>query len=182
MNQTKTSPTSATIGNRYVADTIVLASGLLVGCLAWVALAGLLLNSARPDGLALSQAIAEETLSPSEACVALPAQARVDVSEALRLHRAGEAAFADVRSADAYASGHIADAFHLPCSSDTPEWLGGIPRSMTVVVYGADGGSDQVAQALIASGYREVRVLDGGFAAWSEAYGPAQAGDCQACE
>lgn len=146
------------------------------------ALAGLLLNVLRPGGLALGQPIADQMVLPSEACLALPAQARVDVTEALRLHRGGEAAFADVRSGDDYASGHVSDAFHLPCSSAAPEWLGAILLSATVVVYGADGDSDQVAKALIASGYRDVRVLDGGFAAWHEADGPAQAGECQACE
>jgi rhodanese-related sulfurtransferase len=144
-------------------------------------LVGLVGNVVRPDGLVLGEPVVPQAVSSAETCAGPESQPRIDVAEALQLYGGIGVAFADVRSAHEYATGHIADALHLPCSSAAPAWLEAISHPTTVVVYGEDGGADQVAQALSAGGYRDVRVLDGGFAAWREGGGASQAGECEGC-
>ena len=152
---------------------LILAAGTALGVVA---------NAARPRALALGEAVEAQAAESPQACVSSASAARVDTREAIRLHRENLAAFADVRSADAYASGHVADAFHLPCRSEAPAWLDRIGRRKSVILYGADDDVERVAQALTARGTRDVRILDGGFAAWRTADGPAEAGFCDACK
>jgi len=76
----------------------------------------------------------------------------------------------------------VVDAVHLPCSAEAPEWLVSVAKSSTVVLYGGDDADpDPVAQSLAASGYGDVRVLQGGFRAWRDGGGSAASGPCEIC-
>jgi rhodanese-related sulfurtransferase len=146
------------------------------------ALLGLLLNVVRADGVALLRPFTPETTGPAE-CSAATGPAEIDVTEAEELLAANEAVFGDVRSAADYASGHVVDAVHLPCSADAPDWLANVAKYSTVILYGEkDADADQVAHSLSAGGYRDVRVLRGGFAAWRDGGGSAASGPCEVCD
>jgi 3-mercaptopyruvate sulfurtransferase SseA len=96
-------------------------------------------------------------------------------------------AIADARPGSRYAEGHVAGALHLPCSarsSDAAESLSHLVGIRSLVVYG-----DSTAEALaVAESVRrraphlEVRVLDGGFSAWSQAGLACASGPCDQCE
>jgi rhodanese-related sulfurtransferase len=145
------------------------------------AVLGLLLNGVRPDGVALLRPWASEPDATAE-CAVATAPTRIGVADAERLLQEHEVVFGDVRGAAEYAVGHIVDAVHLPCSADAPDWLANVDKSSTVVVYGADDtDGDPVAQSLSANGYRDVRVLSGGFPAWRASGGSAASGPCEIC-
>jgi len=141
----------------------------------------LLLNAARADGVAILRPFTPETQGASECSVAA-GPAEIGVTDAEALLAANEAVFGDVRSAADYATGHVVDAVHLPCSADAPEWLANVAKYSTVILYGErDADADQVAHSLAAAGYRDVRVLRGGFAAWRDGGGLAASGPCDVC-
>ena len=60
----------------------------------------------------------------------------------------------------------------------TPEHLAiPIAQDKPVVLYDEHGGGDltrQIADKLAGNGFADVRILDGGFAAWEQADGPTQ--------
>ncbi len=142
---------------------------------------GLALNALRPDGVSILRPWVGEADGAAQ-CAVSAAPARVGVDEAERLLQARAAVFGDVRGADEYAAGHVVDAVHLPCSADAPEWLANVAKSSTVVLYGTEEtDADPVAQSLSASGYRDVRVLSGGFPAWRAVGGSAASGPCEVC-
>ncbi len=144
---------------------------------------GLLLNAIRADGVALLRPFEPEIPGASECRVAASGPPVIDVAAAEALLAANEAVFGDVRNAAEYAEGHVVDAVHLPCSADAPDWLGNVAKYSTVILYGEkDADADQVAHALSAGGYRDVRVLRGGFAAWRDGGGLAASGPCDVCD
>jgi len=146
------------------------------------AMLGLLLNAIRADGVALLRPFEPETHGATECSVAAGSVA-IDVADAERLLAENEAVFGDVRPAAEYAEGHVVDAVHLPCSADAPDWLGNVAKYSTVILYGEkEADADQVAHSLSAAGYRDVRVLRGGFAAWRDGGGLAASGPCTVCD
>jgi len=158
---------------RTVLQTVALASA--------GALLGVGVNAIRPDGVSLLRPWAAESDGTAECAVALE-PARIDVASAMRLFTAHEAVFGDVRAAPEYAAGHVVDAVHLPCSAEAPDWLMSVAKSSTVILYGSDDTDPgPVAQSLAASGYRDVRILSGGFGAWRDAGGSAASGPCEVC-
>ncbi len=143
---------------------------------------GLLLNVGRSDGVALLRPFVPEVEGAAE-CSAPTGPVEIDVTQAEELLAAHEAVFGDVRSAAEYGSGHVVDAVHLPCSADAPDWLANVAKYSTVIVYGEqDTDADLVAHSLSGSGYRDVRVLRGGFAAWRDGGGNAASGPCEVCD
>jgi 3-mercaptopyruvate sulfurtransferase SseA len=145
--------------------------------------AGLLLNIVRPDGISLRAPDAGQEAPSDEACVAPAVQARITLAEALELYHARQVVFADARVGEEYATGHVAGAFHLPCQPHMPAWPARVGRDATVVIYADErGDADLVAQALIAGGHGDVRVMNEGFAAWQAAGGPSETGTCEICE
>ncbi len=74
----------------------------------------------------------------------------------------------DVRSAEAYARGHLLGAMSIP-STFLPLWLGILPRDIVIVLYD-DAGVESAVQTryLRDQGFPEARSLAGGFAAWSQ--------------
>ncbi len=73
----------------------------------------------------------------------------------------------DVRSAEAYATGHLLGALSIP-SSTLPLWVNILPRDIILVLYD-NTGTESAAQAqyLRSIGFPEARSLAGGLAAWS---------------
>ena len=75
---------------------------------------------------------------------------------------------AEIRGAVRYRPGDLLEADHLalPLAPDKP-----------VVLYdesGNGGTTEQVAEKLRSQGFTDVRILDGGFAAWEQAGGETQ--------
>ena len=91
----------------------------------------------------------------------------------------------DVRPEDAFARGHVAGAIHLPCHADP---LGGdvsgiLATATVILVYGdSTDEARPVAQSLVQRQYADVRILEGGYAAWEAAGQGCVSGPCEACE
>ncbi|MFC2077375.1 rhodanese-like domain-containing protein [Candidatus Bipolaricaulota bacterium] len=86
----------------------------------------------------------------------------------------------DLRSAEAFGAGHLIGATNLPLETvsdkgfvtDLALLLGDLPKEATIIVYDQDGAkSDDVAQLLIAAGYRNAKSLLGGLDEWAHIYG-----------
>jgi rhodanese-related sulfurtransferase len=90
----------------------------------------------------------------------------VDVQEAARAARAGEALLLDVREHEEWAGGHAPDAVHVPMGELRQDT---VPRDRPVLVVCRVGGrSAAVASALAQLDY-DVRNVTGGMLAWSAA-------------
>jgi rhodanese-related sulfurtransferase len=104
---------------------------------------------------------------------------RVSAEEARRLYLRGEAVLVDARATEAYerSGEHIPGDIRIP--PDRAEIFKDIlPEGRTIVVYCTspdEHWSMRVAQLLLASGWRDARVVAGGFAAWQDASGPVSA-------
>jgi len=144
------------------------------------ALLGLGVNALRPAGVSVLRPWVGDNDATAECALASADPVRIDVVAAMRLLATHAAVFGDVRGASEYAAGHVVDAVHLPCSAEAPEWLVSVAKTSTVVLYGGDDADpDPVAQSLAANGYRDVRVLSGGFRAWRDGGGSAASGPCE---
>ena len=91
----------------------------------------------------------------------------------------------DVRSEEAFARGHVAGALHLPCHADP---LGGdvsgiLTTAGVILVYGESTEEARpVAQSLLQRQFTDVRILEGGYAAWEAAGQGCVSGPCESCE
>ncbi|MEP7284819.1 MAG: rhodanese-like domain-containing protein [Chloroflexota bacterium] len=75
----------------------------------------------------------------------------------------------DVRTADEYASGHIAGAINIPVQT-LPDQLTEVPHGKPVIVYCHGGNrSGQAANILDKAGYTQIYDMQGGLIAWSGA-------------
>lgn len=108
-----------------------------------------------------------------------------------------ECAWGEEEDDPAYGEGHIQGAFHMNTDSveseeywniRTPEEIEallleyGITKDTTVICYGADGvvsADDRIAFALLWAGVENVKCLDGGLAAWTEAGYGTETGSCK---
>jgi len=76
----------------------------------------------------------------------------------------------DIRSASAFASGHLAGAVNLS-EADLGAYIGALPRETSVIVYSEDGAdSERVVYSLWMQGSRAKSLL-GGFAMWQALHG-----------
>ena len=89
----------------------------------------------------------------------------------------------DARPIEFYREGHIAGALSLPLStpdSDIEHFRSRVPANATVIVY-CDGydcnDSNLLGLKLLAAGYREVLIYEGGFSEWEEENLPVRKGD-----
>jgi rhodanese-related sulfurtransferase len=90
----------------------------------------------------------------------------VDVHEAARASRAGEALLLDVREHEGGAHGRAAEAVHVPMGELRQDT---VPRDRPVLVVCRVGGrSAAVANALAGLGY-DVRNVNGGMLSWAAA-------------
>lgn len=106
----------------------------------------------------------------------------IPIEEAQLLFETNEAIFLDARSSGDYRSGHIQGALNLPWAdfeARFEEVMGVIPLDFPIVAY-CDGEScglsKDLALALSAKGYVNVRVLADGWSAWKTANLPVQEG------
>jgi rhodanese-related sulfurtransferase len=107
----------------------------------------------------------------------------ITVREAEDLFAEDGASFLDSRSRGEFGAGHVPGAKSLPLEESRrgvkPEAVG-VPLERTVVVY-CEGGDCQasigLARLLHAAGFRDIRVLTGGWAEWRAAGLPESKND-----
>jgi rhodanese-related sulfurtransferase len=151
---------------------------------------GLAVNAARPDGVRFTRYEAPTTCGAGHAAAA-PEAVVVEVlppTSALGLCGDAQTVVADVRSASAFAEGHVTGALHLPCASSVSAATAAVDLlagRRTLVVYG-EGTEDArvVAEELRRRAPRadlRVAVIEGGFAAWNRAGLACSSGPCASC-
>lgn len=109
----------------------------------------------------------------------------ITLAEAEDLWRAGEAAFIDARTADLYREGHVPRALSAPAreaEESLPSFFERLPLEGALAVY-CEGGDCQsslnLAKRLYQAGFRDIRVLSGGWEEWKKAGLPEETGDDQ---
>jgi len=147
------------------------------------ALVGVGFNAVRRDGIRPS------SFAPPAVCdgESQKQAGLISPAEAASLCGRTDVLVADARTPARFAEGHVAGAVHLPCQGDADATVLALDRLRghhTVIVY---GDSTSEAQAVAASILRrepalDVRVLAGGFPAWSQAGQACASGPCESCE
>ncbi|MBI5497380.1 MAG: rhodanese-like domain-containing protein [Deltaproteobacteria bacterium] len=144
------------------------------------AVAGLVGNAVRPDRVALLGFTTPTTCEGAEAGVR-----EVSVTEGQALCGTPGLVFADARSAESYARGHVAGAVHLPCDAKgrgAVDAIAQLDEGTTVLVYGdSTEAARAVADSLARRSRRPVLLLQGGFPAWDSGGGACASGACEAC-
>jgi len=109
----------------------------------------------------------------------------ITLAEAEDLWRTGEAAVIDARRPDLYGEGHVPGARSLPApqaEKRVPPDILALPRDGPLVVY-CEGGDCQssllLAKRLHGEGFKDIRVMTGGWEAWVEAGLPQEKADGQ---
>lgn len=109
----------------------------------------------------------------------------ITLEEAEDLWRAGEAYLIDARPADAYGKGHIPRARNVSAAGTgvtLPAEIRDLERERTVVVY-CEGGDCQASLALAkrlhGEGFKDIRVMTGGWEEWKKAGLPEEKSDGQ---
>ncbi|MEO7328949.1 MAG: rhodanese-like domain-containing protein [Minicystis sp.] len=149
------------------------------------ALLGLAVNAGRAAPLALRGFEVPVVCSAGEEGPAAPLEQMSAAAASTMCAREG-VVFADTRSAGEFAEGHIADAVHLPCdasASGADTAIKHLGPARTIIVYGTstDDGH-KVAETLRARGlHGDLRVLEGGFAAWEKQGLACASGPCHEC-
>ena len=107
----------------------------------------------------------------------------ITFEEGEELWRAAGAVFVDARKTEAYEEGHVPAARSLPAATAGEALgraVGAWPREGVLVVY-CEGGDCQssliLAKRLGAEGFRDVRVMTGGWAEWTGAGLPEEKGE-----
>jgi rhodanese-related sulfurtransferase len=86
----------------------------------------------------------------------------------------------DARAAEVYAEGHLPGAFAFPLGEYDqvlPEFLERVPKDLTLMLYCSGFGcpdSFDLGERLLAEGYLDVRVYEGGFPEWRDAGLPVE--------
>ncbi len=151
---------------------------------------GLGVNALRSDGIALATFAAPLTCSAdSQTTDIAPAVELLSQAQAATLCADPGTQIADARPASAYAEGHVAGAFHLPCSASertAASAVSGLSTTKLLLVYGertddAQAVAEELRRRLGAKGPR-IAVLEGGFAAWRDAGFACASGSCGECE
>ncbi|SHE49043.1 Rhodanese-related sulfurtransferase [Desulfacinum infernum DSM 9756] len=107
----------------------------------------------------------------------------ISLEEAQESFFSGDALFVDARDPESYREGHILGALNLPWAmfdEAAPQVLSGIEKDRRIITYcdgEACGLSREVAVALQALGYENVRVLVNGWSVWLNAGLPTATGD-----
>jgi rhodanese-related sulfurtransferase len=102
---------------------------------------------------------------------------RIEATEAKQVVEKGQALVVDVRSKDAFNSGHIEGAISLPLA-EIDARLGELPKDKMIVTYctcGGEASSLGAVTKLRAAGYTKVAALKGGLSAWQTAGGKVSA-------
>jgi rhodanese-related sulfurtransferase len=136
------------------------------------ALCGLTLNHQLVLDAFSGRLAAQQQPLQVSAPAAMPVPVLLD--EVRRLKASG-ALLVDARNPELYAMGHIEGAVSLPIvaiDDALPAFLDRVTRGRTLITYCSGFGcpdSFDLGVRLIAAGYREVRVYEGGFPEWRDA-------------
>lgn len=93
----------------------------------------------------------------------------ISTAEAIQQVNQRQAVWVDVRPADDFRKGHIAQARSLP-AAELEQKAGSLPKNKPLVLVcetGRDAG--RVASRLRSQGFAEVSVMEGGMRAWASA-------------
>jgi rhodanese-related sulfurtransferase len=145
---------------------------------------GLAVNSARSSGIRFATF---ETPAMCDQAEAAGAPLELDPAQASELCGRPGVVVADARTAERYAEGHVAGAIHLPCDADgqvASDAFAHLDGARTILVYGDDTAEAQPVAASLRRRihHGDVRVLRGGFAAWSRAGLACASGPCEECK
>lgn len=106
----------------------------------------------------------------------------ITLEEGEDLWRTAQAVFLDARRTDLYDEGHVPGARCVPAAETEkalPAAVLDLPRAGTLVVY-CEGGDCQssllLAKRLHDQGFKDIRVMTGGWEAWARAGLPAEKG------
>ena len=127
---------------------------------------GAVVGLVRHGGVAVPVAEQVEACEAPDLDVPVP---RVHAHDAAEYCATRTAAVLDVRPAERFAAGHIADAIHLPCSAPVVEAATDAALSAAdfILVYGDSAAeAEPVAREMVERYGQRVQVLDGGYAAW----------------
>jgi len=109
----------------------------------------------------------------------------ITLKEGEDLWAAGEAVVFDARAERLFRESHVPRARNLPATESKlkiPPDLLELPRERTLVVY-CEGGDCQsslaLAKRLHDEGFKDIRVMTGGWAEWIKAGLPAETGDAE---
>jgi rhodanese-related sulfurtransferase len=109
----------------------------------------------------------------------------ITLQEGEDLWAAGEAVLFDARPERPFREGHVPRARNLPATESKlkiPPDLLELPRERTLVVY-CEGGDCQsslaLAKRLHDEGFKDIRVMTGGWAEWKKAGLPEETGDAE---
>lgn len=138
---------------------------------------GFLVNMIRPHKLAL---IGDWSVHARSAPAGVGEIIIITIEEAEALYLNREALFLDARSPEDYRFGHIEGALSLPWEDFDKrfnEVMEGIPPDFPIITYcdgESCGSSKNLAIALVAKGYANVRVLPDGWRVWCESILPLE--------
>jgi rhodanese-related sulfurtransferase len=76
----------------------------------------------------------------------------------------------DVRSRDAFATGHLYGALNVP-AAELGAWAGNLPRGTRLVLCDAEGGTALASATTLDRAGFDALALEGGLVAWQSAYG-----------
>ena len=95
---------------------------------------------------------------------------RISIDEAKRLMEAGDAVIGDVRAADAFSAGSIANAIHIQ-QETMADFLVNTAKDKPLILYCYHGNSSQgAAHYFSEQGFEDVYSVDGGYEAWRVKY------------
>lgn len=111
----------------------------------------------------------------SGAMLALPNMRRsrggsaVSTAEAIQMSNQRQAVWVDVRPAEQFQAGHIAQARSLP-AADVEQKLASLPKNKPLILVCEQGkDAPRIAARLRAQGYADATALEGGMRAWFSA-------------
>jgi rhodanese-related sulfurtransferase len=93
----------------------------------------------------------------------------IGTTQAIQMINQRQAVLVDVRPAEQYQAGHIAQARNVP-ATEIEKKSAGLPKNKPLVVVCEQGrDASRAVSKLKAQGFTEVVALDGGMRAWSQA-------------
>lgn len=142
-------------------------------------------NAARPHGLRIAAFAPPTECSGGEH--GAPTPTVMPPAEASSLCGQPSVVIADTRPESAFVEGHVAGAVHLPCDAGgktAVDALAHFSHAQTIVVYGNSTDDARPVAESLQRRHPDVRVavLDGGFAAWSQAGLACASGPCPECK
>lgn len=143
----------------------------------------LLLNVFREEGVQAQQTPNTAPQAPSTTATAASAALPLGLMQVKELFDTGEAVIIDARDRETFRKGHIKGAISLPVGEAgglIPPFAERTPKDKLLVVY--CGGYDchdskLLGEKLLAAGFSQVFVYEGGFPEWQDAGHPVAKGD-----